>query len=210
MIEEVYKENGKVSILDIGGTSQYWKIIDEDFLRRNNVSIHLLNIPSESLDDLPASGSFSYISGDATGNIWDCLDMLSFDLIHSNSVLEHVGDWGKMESFSKNIIAFKGGYFVQTPNYWFPVEPHSMTVLFHWLPKPMRVLLVRKFSLGHWKKAETVSEAVTLVESARLIDEPMFKALFHDAHIKREKFLFMTKSLVATRTRNHENDTMKG
>lgn len=197
MIEKVFREKGSVSILDIGGTRQYWKIVGDDFLSHHNVTITVVNLPEEiqpKEDEL-----FKFVLGDATGDLWSVLDKTAFDLIHSNSVIEHVGDWSKMTRFARNIAEFQGGYFVQTPNFWFPVEPHCMTLFFHWLPKPTRVALVCWRSLGHWRRAKTVSEAVYMVETVRLLSRSMFFALFPDADIVPEKFLFLNKSFVAIR-----------
>ncbi|MEE4013739.1 SAM-dependent methyltransferase [Roseibium sp. FZY0029] len=197
LIENVFREKGSVKILDIGGTVQYWRILDEDFLDRNNVHITLLNLPGSQAFE--AVGRFDFLTGDATDDIWSQLNQQDYDLIHSNSVIEHVGDWAQMRKFASNIKHFHGGYFVQTPNFWFPVEPHCMTLFFHWLPKPLRVWLVAHFSLGHWDKGANTDEAVEIVESARLLSKSMFKALFDDALIKQEKFLFLTKSFMGIR-----------
>ena len=131
--------------------------------------------------------------------------MSEFDLIHSNSVLEHVGDWSKMMRFAKNITSFHGGYFVQTPNFWFPIEPHAMTPVIHWLPKPLRVWLVSLRSLGCWPRGKTVSESVTIVESARLLSRSMVKELFADSVIHAERVAGLTKSFYAVRDRSSNN-----
>lgn len=197
LIEKVFNRKGSVKILDIGGTVQYWKIIDEEFLDRNKVQITLLNLPESQAFE--AVGRFDFLTGDATDDIWSQLNQQDFDLIHSNSVIEHVGDWAQMRKFASNIKKFHGGYFVQTPNFWFPVEPHCLTLFFHWLPKPLRVWLVTRFSLGHWPKGANTDEAVEIVESARLLSKAMYQALFDDALIKKEKILFLTKSFMAVR-----------
>jgi len=121
----------------------------------------------------------------------------SFDIVHSNSVIEHVGDWNRMLQFSKEIKRLAKNYYVQTPYFWFPIEPHCMTPIFHWLPKPIRVSLVMKFTLGHWGRQSTVSGAVHTVESARLLDIKMFRELFEESEITIEKLLFLPKSLIA-------------
>ena len=72
-----------------------------------------------------------------------------------------------------------------------------MTPLFHWLPKPMRVWLVRHFHLGNWPRVKTVDEAVSRVESARLLNKAMMKALFSDCTIVTERMLLLPKSIVA-------------
>jgi len=197
LITREFQEKGSVRILDIGGTVQYWRILDESFLEKNKVRITLLNLPGSQVFE--AEGRFTYMTGNATEDIWSELDPGDFDLIHSNSVIEHVGDWAQMKRYAENIKAFPGGYFVQTPNFWFPVEPHCMTLFFHWLPKPTRVWLVKHFSLGHWKKASDTSEAVEIVESARLLSKSMFSCLFDDANVRQEKILFLTKSFIAIR-----------
>jgi hypothetical protein len=55
-----------------------------------------------------------------------------------------------------------------------------------------------------WVKATDTDEAVEIVESARLLSKSMFKALFDDALIKQEKFLFLTKSFMGVRMHGDE------
>lgn len=121
----------------------------------------------------------------------------SYHIGHSNSVLEHVGDWDNMVKFSSELCRVSERQFVQTPNYWFPIEPHCMIPFFHWLPKPVRIRLVMSFSLGHWSKARSVDQAVRIVESARLLNKLMFKELYHEANIITERFMMLPKSFIA-------------
>ena len=39
-------------------------------------------------------------------------------------------------------------YWVQTPNFWFPMEPHFLTPAWHWLPVDLRVAMLRRRALG--------------------------------------------------------------
>jgi len=193
MIYDIYEENGSVNILDVGGARQYWKIVPQDILEKKNVCITLLNLPGQNKSQ--EERIYKYLDGDACdlSNIAD----YSYDIVHSNSVLEHVGDWNRMQLFSKEIKRLAKNYYVQTPYFWFPIEPHCMTPIFHWLPKSIRVSLIMRFSLGNWGRKSTVSRAVHTVESARLLDIKMFRALFDDAEITIEKLLFLPKSLIA-------------
>lgn len=193
LIEKVSEKEGSVNLIDIGGTYQYWKIVPDSFLEKNRVSITIANLPGT--ESYQASGAFQFAPVD--GRDLSRFDDNQFHIAHSNSVVEHVGDWESMVKFSNELKRVARKYFVQTPNYWFPIEPHCMTPLFHWLPKPLRVELVRKFNLGHWKKSSSVIDAVSVVESARLLDKTMFAALFDDADVLGERFLFLTKSWVA-------------
>lgn len=165
LIEAVWQEHGFVNIIDIGGTARYWGIVPQAFLEAHNVKITIANLPGASLPD--DSGRFTFVHAD--GCDLSAFPDNAFHIAHSNSVIEHVGDWPRMVKFSKEFKRVAQRYFIQTPNYWFPVEPHCMTPLFHWLPKPMRIWLVMKFPLGNWPRASSVDEAVRMIESARLL-----------------------------------------
>jgi len=104
-----------------------------------------------------------------------------------------------MVQFSKEFKRVAQKYFIQTPNFWFPIEPHCMTPFFHWLPKSIRVWLVMKFSLGHWRKAFSVEDAVRIVESARLLNRRKLHELFNDSEFLTERFAFTPKSIIVIR-----------
>lgn len=193
LIKEVSQEYGNVDIIDIGGTKQYWNIIPMQYLQENKVSITLVNLPGTNVpedDDM-----FKFVQAD--GADLSLFADNSFHIAHSNSVLEHVGDWDKMVQFSREFKRLAKRYFIQTPNYWFPIEPHCMTPFYHWLPKPTRLWLVSHFALGNWSKAVSTDDAVRQVESARLLNKKMFCALFEDAEVTAEQVMFLAKSFVA-------------
>lgn len=198
MIKQVYATEGGVEILDIGGTEAYWRIVPEDFFADFRIRVTLLNLSPPTSPE--PDERFIVRTGDAAGDLWSEIDPSAYHLLHSNSVIEHVGNWARMVRFAENIKAFSGDYFVQTPNFWFPIEPHFMTPFFHWLPKPVRVSLVQNMSLGNWERAANVRRAVEIVESSDLLSESMFSELFGDAEIHKEKALFLTKSLIAIRS----------
>lgn len=194
-IESVSQEHGCVNIIDIGGTDEYWGIVSQDYLEEHKVRITIVNLPGAELPD--NYGPFTFIHADGC-NLAEFEDS-SFHIAHSNSVIEHVGDWSRMVQFSKELKRVAQRYFIQTPNYWFPIEPHFMAPFFHWLPKPARIWLVMKFSLGHWKRASSVDDAVRIVESARLLNKKMFRELFDDSQIVTERLAFLPKSFIAIR-----------
>lgn len=195
MIDSIYKENGSVRIIDVGGTMQYWGIVSSQYLLDRNVNITIVNLPEDTVHE--DQGRFRFVGADAC-NLTHFGDK-SFDIAHSNSVVEHVGDWERMVAFAEELKRVSTQYFCQTPNYWFPIEPHCVTPFFHWLPKPARFWLVSHFELGHWRKADSVGDSVRIVESARLLNKKMLRALFADATIVTERLFLLPKSFVAIR-----------
>lgn len=195
VIEELSQKFESVSIIDVGGTEQYWSIVPKDFLENKNVKVTIVNLPGTQLPT--DHDSFTFVHSD--GCDLAKFENNSFHIAHSNSVIEHVGDWNRMSLFSKELKRVAQKHFIQTPNFWFPIEPHCMTPFFHWFPKPIRIWLVMRFSLGHWRKASSADEAVRTVESAHLLNKKKFRALFSDSEILTERLFFMPKSFVAFR-----------
>lgn len=193
IIDRIIAEKGRCRIADIGGTKYYWDIA-EGFAASRNVEITLIN-PKEAQ---ASAGKFRYLDGDATD--LSALDDMSFDFVHSNSVIEHVGDWPKMAAMAANVRRLAPCYYVQTPNFWFPYEPHFRCLIVHWLPEQVRYRLVKRFALGFAGAQGSVDAAVRRVQSARLLDEGQMRALFPDAVIAREKVLGLTKSVIAVRS----------
>lgn len=123
----------------------------------------------------------------------------AFDIAFSNSVIEHVGLWRDMKAMADEIRRVAPNYLVQTPHFWFPVEPHARTPFLHWFPEPLsyRVVMMRK--CGFWERARDVNEAVRLVQSAKLLDKRQMQALFPDAEVSTERFMLLSKALIACR-----------
>src|SRR5918994_1669246 len=108
-----------------------------------------------------------------------------FDVAYSNSVIEHVVEPADRRALASELARVGGRYFVQTPNRWFPVEPHALLPFVHWLP---RRLGRRLWRLG-------VSDDP--FEETLLLDARELQELFPDATIVRERMGPLTKSLVA-------------
>ena len=113
-----------------------------------------------------------------------------FDVAFSNSVIEHVPRH-LQAAFADEIRRVAGRYWVQTPNRYFPIEPHYQMPLFQFLPERARRWLNARFTLGWQAKCEW--------EEITLLGERDLKRLFPDAEIHRERVLGLTKSLIAVR-----------
>lgn len=194
MIDEVYLRKGSCSILDIGGDQDYWKIFGESYLRSKKVTVVLANLKFDGDKDM-GDGIFRRMGADARDLSSFCDKQ--FDISHSNSLIEHVGSWKDKKSTAEETIRVARLYYVQTPNYWFPVEPHFLMPGFHFLPKQTRIALIRKKKRGWIEKAESYSDAAEVVEGCDLLSATEMKVLFPDAMIIPERFMLFTKSLIA-------------
>jgi hypothetical protein len=192
LIQSVSAGGQPISILDIGGTRAYWNMLPAKLFNDHDIHVTIANLPGVNASRADFEPRFSYADVDAC-DLRNYSD-LSFDIAHSNSVIEHVGNWQRMKAFAAEAQRIARFHFIQTPNFWFPIEPHCMTPVFHWLPLPTRHYLVQHFALGNWPRASSIDEAVRLVDSATLLSRPMLTSLFPDSRVISERFVFMCKS----------------
>lgn len=186
---------GKVSVIDIGGTRYYWNALPDNVLERFNVSLVIVNLPGEPHPE--DTDRITYKAGDGCALDW--VDDRQFDIAHANSVLEHVGQWDRQRAFAGEVRRVANGYVAQTPNLWFPMEPHFMAPMFHWLPEPTRARLLMTFKLGHSGRADSLDDAMSRVQSVQLVNRAMFRQLFPDATIHLERIAGLPKSMIGVR-----------
>jgi SAM-dependent methyltransferase len=96
----------------------------------------------------------------------DALDLpfadRTFDIAHSNAVIEHVGPHSAQARFLAEVTRVAHAGFVSTPNRWFPVDSHTNLPFAHWLPRPVFLAALRK--LGRLAPGE---EWITWLLSSR-------------------------------------------
>jgi len=171
-------------VLDLGGLAFYWTFLDEP----PQVTIVNLEPP------LDGAGSSCWVVADATRLPFRDG---AFDVVFSNSLIEHIIDDADRKAFAAEVQRVGRHFHVQTPNRWFPVEPHLMTPLIHFLPTGAQRRLVRNFTLWGWVARPTSKEAACFLGLTKLIDRREFRSLFPAATILKEKFLGLTKSFTA-------------
>lgn len=161
-----------------------WGASLERFNRTNPiVAVDLRPIDSEWF----AQPNVTVLKGDGTDLPFTANE---FPVAFSNSVIEHVPP-ELQPAFAAEIRRVSDRYFVQTPNKWFPIEPHYQFPLFHFLPRRIRMALNRRFTLGWQPKG--CWEEITLLSARDM------RRLFPDAEIHRERVFGLTKSLMAVR-----------
>jgi Methyltransferase domain len=176
-------------VLDVGGTIEFWRSMGE---LPQGLTVTLLN---RTLPKLALPPGFAARSGDARA-LTDVADG-AFDMVFSNSVIEHVGSFADQQQMAAEIRRVGRRYFVQTPNRWFPIEPHYLLPLFQFYPRPLQITLTQRFALGWVPRMPEREQAARHIEQLRLLTAREMHRLFPDARIARERIGGLTKSLIA-------------
>lgn len=180
-----------LSILDIGGDPTFWQ--RAEFGNEPGVSFTLVNL--YPLNNLPAH--MNSLVGDAR-HLPQFSDQ-EFDIVFSNSTIEHVGDFSDQERMAQEVRRVGKRYFVQTPNRYFPIEPHFLFPYFQFLPIPARVWLLQNFNFSRTGKILDQQKALETVREIRLLTIAEMRRLFADGKIYKENFGGMLKSIIAYR-----------
>lgn len=181
-----------IRILDIGGTTSYWRSM-EDLWKPWQLSFTIANLDAAPADD----GPFKIRPGNACA-MPEYADN-AFDIVHSNSVIEHVGHWPEMAAMANEVRRLAPRYYLQTPDFWFPVEPHYRTIGFQWLPESARASLLMSRRLGFRGPSKNFDAAMRDIQEVNLLTARQMRELFPDAELKRERVFGFSKSLIAVR-----------
>jgi hypothetical protein len=194
---DAFNPTADTRILDVGGDEGTWHLYHE--LTGVLPRVTVLNLsPSYK----PADPRVSWLYGDARTLPFGPGD---FDLVYSNSVIEHVGTLEQQRRMADEIRRLAAPYWVQTPNRRFFLEPHLVAPLAQFAPRGVARRLGRYFSgiaaarlavgggLVSWAELDLILDEVRLLTRAEL------RELFPDAAIVTERVLGFAKSFVMVR-----------
>lgn len=117
-----------------------------------------------------------------------------YDLVFSNSVLEHLGGHARRLAFADAVHALSERHWIQTPYRYFPIEPHWLFPWFQHLPIAARVAITRRWPLVHSRDAGSAVDAVMSVE---LLSRTELHRYFPDSRIVTERIGPLVKSITA-------------
>jgi hypothetical protein len=130
------------------------------------------------------------------------LAIKSFDLIYSNSVIEHVGGHHRRQQFAQTVYELGDHHWIQTPYRYFPVEPHWLFPAFQFLPLAIRTELSARWPLGWMRHIEKppqgYEENLPYALEVELLSRAEMAYYFPQSAILSEKFAGLTKSLIAS------------
>lgn len=173
-----------MQVLDLGGTAISWRV-----LQMRPRSVTLVNLdPAEE----PAEPWMNAVQADACAGGFG-----KYDLVFSNSLLEHVGGHARRQQFAEVVRESAPSWWIQTPYRYFPIEPHWFFPCFQFLPFRARVMVCRHWNTLHQAAIKDAAEAAAMVASVELISATEMRMYFPESKIWSERIAGLPKSLVS-------------
>jgi hypothetical protein len=164
-------------ILDLGGLPSMWGDAASKF------DITIVNLPDALSEEQHKPGPCRMVEGNAT-NLRNLFADQSFDIVFSNSVVEHVGDEHQQLAFAREVVRLGKSYWIQTPSNHFPIEPHTGVFLYWQMTEERRQKLQAKW-------AKTMPLWVEMVRGTTILTRSQMSSLFPDSKVFTEhKFGF--------------------
>jgi hypothetical protein len=178
----------QMRVVDLGGTPESWRLAPVKPMALTIVNLSPLTSDQEEVNivqadacDLPAA-----------------VRRERFDLVFSNSLIEHVGGHPQRQRLADTIHGLADRHWVQTPYRYFPIEPHWLLPGMQSLPYEARVQLSLHWNRGHIR-TYTREAAENKVDEIDLLSISQMRRYFPTSMIWYERFAGLVKSLVAIR-----------
>jgi hypothetical protein len=110
----------------------------------------------------------------------------SFDVVYSNAVIEHLADHYAQQRFAAELVRVGSGWFVTTPNLYYPVESHYHPPPVQFLPQSSQRSLVK--GLGR-----------TPYGNLNLLTRQQHHRLLPDSGVMGCRVTFYPETLIASR-----------
>lgn len=175
-------------VLDLGGTPEFWR----------STPVRPAYVTTVNLDPKfePEESWLHHVEGDACDPATVDRCPGTYDIVVSNSLIEHVGGYQRRRDLAAVITSAAPAHWVQTPDRYFPVEPHYVAPGFQFLPVRARARLVSRWPLAH-ERVYTTADAIAQVLTIDLVSATELRHLFPASSIWHERMFGLSKSLVA-------------
>lgn len=177
-----------LTVLDMGGTTGFWE--RAGWAGRADIDITVVNL-SAQLTAYPniveREGDARRLNGYADSTV---------DLLFSNSVIEHLYDLEGQAAMAREVQRVGRHYWVQTPNYWFPLEPHFLFPGWQWAPMAPRVAALRRWRIGHRGPYPDAAVAEDMIREIRLMSRRELGSMFPEGIVVAERIGPLAKSYV--------------
>jgi hypothetical protein len=188
MFQACFPHMETMAVLDVGGTAAAWRLAPVRPAR-----LVLMNVePPGTL------AGAEMVIADACDPP-ERLRRERFDLVYSNSVIEHVGGHWRRQAFADAVRSLADHHWIQTPYRYFPIEPHYAGPLFQFLPLGARGRLVARWPIGSLATVTDVATCLSQAQNTELLSRTEMRHYFPDSALLSERVLGLTKSLIAVR-----------
>ncbi len=193
LFEQIIKPSAGDVMLDVGGYPWFWTKSPQRAKRIDCVNLHTVNWKPESCPEHRITMQI----GDGCALEYADSD---YDILFSNSVIEHVGDWNRQQAFAREARRVGKRLWIQTPAYECPFEPHYLAFFVHWFPISIRRKLLRWFTPWGWMAKPNQEEIDKSINFTQLLTRKQMTQLFPDCQIITERlFVIFPKSYIAIR-----------
>ena len=186
-LTSIYPNLQEMSVLDVGGRPIIWELLDKNWGIRPQRLV-ILNTEEE----LNSLNNYELVVGDGRNLPYDDN---AFDLVFSNSVIEHVGNNTDQVAFAQECLRVGKNIYIQTPNRWFPIETHLVTLFIHWLPKKWFNKL-SFISIRYLFLLRNPQQFNDIVSGIDLVDRQQLELFFPQRKIIVERLFGLAKSFV--------------
>src|SRR5690625_6167879 len=118
LFESIIQPDEEDLVLDVGGYPATWTSRPQLTKRIDCLNLHTLSWDPSAEPDYRITTSI----GDGCELSYEDA---SYDIVFSNSVIEHVGDWKRQQAFAREVRRVGKRLWIQTPAYECPLEPQS-------------------------------------------------------------------------------------
>lgn len=207
MLLTAFPDLRDMRVLDLGGTATAWRPSPDRPYSCPVRPAHVTVVNYDE-DDVQVYGAESEVQDESlsivVGDACDASAALTsagvrtdFDLIYSNSLIEHVGGHSRRLELVKEIRRLGPKHWVQVPYQYFPIEPHWLFPGMQFMPTNVRIKIARNWPLA--PNSLDPESAHEFVLSTELLSFTEMQGYFPDSKILRENFLGMPKSIIAVK-----------
>jgi len=169
-----------MKIIDLGGQTDIWDYVEVP------LKITCLNLPGIAMINYETHHDIKYVEGDACD--MPNFKFGDFDMVYSNSVIEHVGNIEKRTQFADEVKRLSNNYWIQTPCKGFPIEAHTGMPFWWYYPSWLKKYLINRWSI----KLPAWTE---MVKTTTFVNKEELKTMLPNSDIRTEWFIF-PKSII--------------
>lgn len=188
-LADTFPDLAEMSVIDLGGRLRTWKRAPVRPKR-----VHVVNLETAP-EDLPDWAEFD--NGDACA-LPAHITRRRYDLVFSNSVIEHVGGHERRLRFAESVHLLSEAHWVQTPYRYFPIEPHWLAPGMQFLPITARAAMAQHWPVALWR-AHSRQDALRRILNVELLDRTQMRYYFPGSELRAERICGIPKSLIVYR-----------